>query len=120
MICTRCNIDKGSVIFFKGKWICGDCYLKKTPPKLMLVKHWSNTSLFDPNRKSYLKMDIDFLVGCGFKVFRHCTFSNKLVSPLYKEYITLRYFGDLSCPLITNYDWPKFQPYCRSLHCRSV
>ena len=118
MICSNCNNEDRSAILFQGKWVCTICYNRKNRPELLLVRHWTNDSLFDINRKVYISMNLKTLSSCGFKILSHRIYHNKDASPVYKEYITLRFFGNLSCTLIPNYAWPKYQQYCRSLSCR--
>jgi hypothetical protein len=117
MICDTCGVIVAAAMLMGNKKLCEECYIKAKPPMLILTKHWTNNALFDPSKKSYIGRDIKFLEGCGFKLFNHRIFSNNIVSPVYKEYITLRYYGMLTCSMIPEFMWPKNRQYCRDFNC---
>jgi hypothetical protein len=117
MVCDSCGTIIPFAVLQGRNRFCEDCYLKIKPPILLLTKHWTNNSLFDPNKKVYIGRDIKFFEGCGFKIFSHRIFSNNTASPLFKEYITLRYYGNLTCQMIPEFNWPKNRQYCRHFNC---
>ena len=117
MVCDMCGkILSVAVLMGRGRF-CDSCYIKLRPPTLLFTKHWTNNSLFDPKKKLYIGKELKFFEGCGFKVFTHRIFSNNVASPVFKEYITLKYYGDLACSMITDFIWPKDRGYCRYIDC---
>ncbi len=117
MVCDLCGITVRIAMLDDENTLCEDCYLKIRPPILILTRHWTNNSLFDPKKRSYIGKDLKFFIGCGFRVFKHRIFSNSIASPVFKEYITLRYYGDLTCRMIPDFAWPKEKQYCRHFNC---
>ena len=117
MVCDNCGTVLPYAILVGRKRFCDDCYMKVRPPTLILTKHWANNSLFDPNKKSYIGKDLEFFKGCGFRVFNHRIFNNCAASPVFREYITLKYYGNLTCSMVAGYTWPKDRQYCRYMNC---
>ncbi len=117
MVCDRCGAMLPYALLVGKSRFCERCYIVVKPPTLTLTKHWTNNSLFDPNKKLYIGKELKFFEGCGFKIFNHRIFSNNTVSPVFKEYITLRYYGTLTCSMIPGYMWPKSRQYCRYMNC---
>ena len=117
MVCDSCGVTIPFAILHGSKRFCEDCYIKMRPPTLVLVKHWTNNCLFDPKQRTYINKDIDFFNGCGFRLFNRRIFRNQSASPVFKEYITLRYYGNLSCLMMPEFKWPKSRQYCRNFNC---
>jgi hypothetical protein len=117
MVCDLCGAVLGVALLHGKKMFCENCYLKIKPPTLLITRHWASNSLFDPKKKSYIGKDLKFFEGCGFKVFSHRIFNNSVASPVFKEYITLRYYGSLACQMIPKFHWPKGRQYCRHFNC---
>jgi hypothetical protein len=117
MVCDLCGITVRVAMLHDKNAFCEDCYLKIKPPMLTLTKHWTNNTLFDPKKRSYICKDLKFFIECGFRVFNHRIFSDNIASPVFKEYITLRYYGNLTCQMIPDFNWPKGRQYCRNFNC---
>jgi hypothetical protein len=117
MVCDSCGTVTSYAILQGRKRFCEECYIRMKPPTLILTKHWTSNVLFDPEKKLYIGKGLKFFEGCGFKVFNHRVFSNNMASPLFREHITLRYYGSLSCSMIPEFRWPKSRQYCRHFNC---
>jgi hypothetical protein len=117
MVCDSCGIVLRVALLHGKNKLCEECYLQIKPPTLTLTRHWTNNSLFDPKKRTYINRDLKFFEGCGFKVFNHRIFSNNTLSPIFREYITLRYYGSLTCQMIPEFNWPKNRQYCRCFNC---
>jgi hypothetical protein len=117
MVCDFCGMVMNCTTLQDKNKLCDECYLKVKPPTLTFVRHWTNNALFDPKKRLYIGKSLKFFEGCGFKMFNHRIFSNSVASPLFREYITLRYYGSLSCSMIPEFRWPKSRQYCRHFNC---
>jgi len=119
MICDSCKATVRILNRSDERRICNVCFLRENRPELCLAKLWSSNSLYDIGKKAYLPatIPVKFFDGCGFKLFKHTIFLNREISPIYKEELVLRFFGNSRCSRIVDYEWPPGLTICNWYDC---
>lgn len=117
MVCSNCGKDVSTPILTNTHKLCSSCYSAANPPVFLLTKLWTTTSLYNPISKQYMPGGIRTMEACGFKLYNRKIFFSKVVSPVYQEILVFRYYGNVACNLIADYEWPSHKIKCRAINC---
>lgn len=117
MLCSYCSKDTTTPIIQGNRVLCPPCDQIINPPVFLLTRLWTTTSLYNPISKHYMPGGIRTLEACGFKLYNRKIFFNKTVSPVYQEILVFRYFGNVACNLIEDYNWPLHKIKCHAVNC---